>query len=66
MVLTNELKGRIVAKRLRQQDVAEKLGISTKTFNSKLNGKGTFDANEIEKLIEVLEIKNPVEIFFAN
>lgn len=66
MVLTNEIKGRIVAKGLTQDDVAKSIGISTKTFNSKLNGKGWFDTNEIEGLIKVLDIKNPIEIFFAN
>lgn len=65
MVLTNEIKGRIVAKGLTQADIAKILGISTKTFNSKLNGKGTLDVNDIEKLIEILDIKNPMEIFFA-
>lgn len=65
LILTNELKGKIVAKGLRQEDVAKSLGISTKTFNSKLN-RGIFNSLEIEKLIVVLDIKNPLEIFFAN
>lgn len=65
MILTNELKGKMVAKGLRQVDVAKMLGISTKTLNTKLNSKGAFDSNEIEKLIEVLSIENPIEIFFA-
>lgn len=66
MVLMNEIKGRIVAKGLTQDYVAKKIGISTKTLNSKLNGKGAFDVNEIESLIKVLDIKNPIEIFFVN
>lgn len=65
MILTNELKGKMVAKNLRQEDVAIMLGISTKTLNYKLNNKGVFDANEIEKLIEILKIENPIEIFFC-
>lgn len=65
MILTNELKGKIVAKGLRQEDVAKILGISTKTFNTKLN-RGIFNSLEIERLIEVLDIENPLEIFFPN
>ena len=65
MILTNELKGKIVAKGLRQEDVAKILGISTKTFNTKLN-RGIFNSLEIERLIVVLDIKNPLEIFFPN
>ncbi len=61
MIQVNKLKGKIVSKGLRQQDVAKSLGISTKTFNTKLN-KGIFNSDEIEKLIEVLEIRNPTEI----
>ncbi|HHX67241.1 MAG TPA: DUF739 family protein [Gallicola sp.] len=64
MILINELKGRMKAKCLTQADVAKKIGISTKTFNSKLN-RGIFNSNEISKLIEILDIENPNEIFFA-
>lgn len=66
MVLTNEIKGRIVAKGLTQEEVAKMIGISTRSFNSKLNGKSTFNVDEMEILIKVLNINNPIEIFFAN
>ena len=64
MVLANELKGRIVAKGLTQGEVAKKLGITSKTFSNKLE-KGIFTTLEIEKLIKILDLKNPWEIFFA-
>lgn len=64
MVLANELKGRIVAKGLTQGEVAKKLGITSKTFSNKLE-KGVFTTLEIEKLIKILDLKNPWEIFFA-
>lgn len=64
MVLVNELKGRIVAKGLTQGEVAKMLGISNKTFSTKLN-TGIFTTVEIEKLIDILDLKNPWEIFFA-
>ncbi|QUI25675.1 helix-turn-helix transcriptional regulator [Vallitalea pronyensis] len=66
MVLVNELKGRIVAKGLTQEKVADILGITVKTINSKLNNKGDFRISEIEQLIEVLEIDNPMGIFFVS
>ena len=66
MVLTNELKGKMVARNLTQRDVAKILGISEKTLNSKLNNRGLFNASEMENLIKLLKIENPNEIFFAN
>ena len=64
MILTNELKGKIVSKGFTQQDIAKYLGISTRTFNQKLK-KGIFDSDQIFKMIKLLEIENPMSIFFA-
>lgn len=47
-----------------QGEVAENLNISNKTFYNKLK-KGIFGSDEIEKMIELLEIKEPMNIFFA-
>lgn len=65
MVLTNELRGIIAAKGLSQKLVAEQLGITPKTFYIKMK-KAVFDSNEIYKMILLLNIKNPMQIFFAN
>ena len=64
MILVNELKGKMKAKCFTQADIAKLLGVSTKTFNSKLN-KGILNSDEIIILIKVLEIQNPSDIFFA-
>ncbi|MCI6031546.1 MAG: helix-turn-helix domain-containing protein [Fusobacterium varium] len=64
MILTNELKGKIVSKGFTQQDIAKYLGISTRTFNQKLK-KGIFNSDQIFKMIKLLEIENPMSIFFA-
>lgn len=64
MIKINELKGRIVAMGLTQREIANILGITPKTFNTKLK-KGIFNSNEIEMLIEFLEINDPISIFFA-
>lgn len=65
MILVNELKGKIVAKGLTQEEVAKELGITHKTFATRLK-KGFFTTLEIEKMIKILELKNPWEIFFAD
>ncbi len=63
MILVNELKGRMVAKGYTQKELANELGITSKTLTSKFN-KGVFGSDEISKMIEILDIKNPMDIFF--
>lgn len=64
MILINELKGRIKARGYTQEKLAKELGVSPKTFSNKLN-KGVFGSDEIEKMIKILQIQNPLDIFFA-
>jgi len=64
MILVNELKGKIKAKGYTQERLAKELGMSSKTLCTKLN-KGIFGSDEIERIINILEIKDPLEIFFA-
>ena len=47
-----------------REDVAKNLGISMQTLRRKLRD-GKFDSDEMGKLIDLLEIENPIEIFFA-
>lgn len=65
MIKTNELKGIIVREGKTQQDVANMLGITPKTFYDKMK-KGVFGSDEIQIMINELNIDNPVEIFFAS
>lgn len=46
-----------------QKKLAEILGISEKTFSERIKSK-RFGTEEIEKLIPVLEINEPMSIFF--
>ena len=64
MIKTNELKGIIAKNGLTQKQVAERIGITPKTFYEKMK-KGVFGSDEIQKMIEILNINNPCEIFFA-
>lgn len=65
MINTNKLRAIFVENGKTQKDVARMLGISDNTMTSKLK-RGVFNSNEIYKLIEYFDIKNPVEIFFTD
>ena len=68
MVDSAKLKAILVEKNLRQEDVAKALGISTQTFNYKINNKSEFLSSEIAKLCEILGVvdeQKVVHIFFA-
>ena len=65
MIDTNALKGVIAANGMTQQEVAKKLRMTPKTFYLKMK-KGVFGSDEMEQMIDILAIKNPGEIFFAN
>lgn len=65
MINCNELRGRWVAKGMTQGEVAKALGIASKTLSLKMK-KGILDSDEIEKLIELLEIQDPMKVFFVN
>jgi hypothetical protein len=64
LIDTNALKGIITAKGTTQQDVAIAIGMTPKTFYSKMK-KGVFGSDEMERMIEILDIEKPIEIFFA-
>ena len=65
MIDTKALKGLIVSKDMTQKDVAQHLKMHPKTFYSKMR-KGVFGSDEMEGMIKLLDIKNPIDIFFAN
>lgn len=62
----NKLKGIMRENNVTQQELADKLGISVQSFNSKINGRTAFTVPEAMNIIEFLGIKNPEEIFFNN
>jgi transposase len=64
MIRTDELRGIIAKNGKSQRDVATAIGVTEKTFYLKMK-KGDFGSDEIEKMIDFLQIENPVDIFFA-
>lgn len=64
MVNTNKLLGLMAEHGFTREKIAGELGISVQTLRRKLVDR-KFDSDEMEKLIEILEIENPVEVFFA-
>ena len=64
MLDRNGLRAAIVRRGMTQKEVAAVLGISEKTFINRMK-RGVFGTDEVERLIELLGISNPIEIFFA-
>ena len=64
MILTNELRGIIVSRGLSQADVAKELGVTPGTFYRKMKN-GIFSNLEIAAMMKLLNIDNPMRIFFA-
>lgn len=61
MVDTNLLKGKIVAAGYTQRKLATAIGISVNSLNAKINGRKIFDADEVNRICDVLKITNPSE-----
>ena len=64
MIKTDKLRGKIVENGYSQIDVAKRIGITPKTFYEKMK-IGVFGSDEIQKMIDGLNIANPIDIFFA-
>ena len=62
----DKLRGKITEKRMSQSELAKKMGLSLQAINMKLTGKRSISVPEAAMMIEILEIKNPLEIFFDN
>lgn len=65
MIRTDKLIGEMAARRISGRKMAEKLGISPKTFYTKMK-RGVFGTDEVEIMIKELELNDPMAIFFVN
>lgn len=64
MIRVDELKGVIAKRNFSQARVAKEIGIAPKTFYEKMS-RGVFCSDEIYKMIQLLQIEDPLNIFFA-
>ena len=64
MLDVNALKAEMVKNGYTQAKLAEEIGISPRTLSNKLK-TGDFGNKEMEVIINVLSIKDPMSIFFA-
>lgn len=64
MLARNELRGAIAKNGYSQSRLAVALGMSPKTFYTKME-KGVFNSDEIYAMIKLLHIDDPMSIFFA-
>ncbi len=65
MIRTDKLIGIMASKKISGVQMAKIIGITPKTFYSKMK-KGVFGTDEVEIMINVLDIKDPMSIFFAH
>lgn len=65
MIDTNQLRGIIACRGLSQRKVAEYIGITDKTFYQKMK-KGVFGTDEVQKMVDLLRIDDPIAVFFAS
>lgn len=59
-----KLRGIMAERGMSQKALAHAIGINEKTFYMKMK-KGVFGTDEVEKMIDVLEIENPADIFLS-
>lgn len=62
----NKLKAQMVLKSISAKDLSKALNINEATFYRKLKDDGRFTREEINTMIQVLEIEDPADIFFAD
>ena len=63
MIDRKALKAELARRGKSQKEMARLLGMSEKTFISRMRS-GDFWLHEIERMMEVLEISDPMPIFF--
>lgn len=64
MINANLIRGKIVENGMTQAEVAAMIGISAKTFSLKMSS-GKFGLDEVDKMIQILKIDEPLKYFFA-
>jgi len=61
----NRFRAQLVLMGITMKELAEKLEIDESTLYRKVNAGGSFTRDEINKMIDILKIDTPMDIFFA-
>lgn len=64
MIRIDKLVGEMAANGVSGRKMAKYLGIAPKTFYQKMK-KGIFGTDEVEIMIDILKLNDPMAIFFA-
>ena len=64
MIDKNKLRAAWVEKGFTQSDVAQKIGLSDVTFSRRMRN-GVFSTDEAQRMIDLLSIEKPGDIFFT-
>lgn len=62
----NMLKAQMALKGFNQVRLAGAIGISVAALGNKISGRSDFTRKEVGEIIRLLEIKDPMAIFFAD
>ena len=63
-----KLRAKMALAGVSQNELADKIGMSKNTFSGKINGRGCFTTDQVNKICNVLQITDAgekVEIFLA-
>ncbi len=58
-------KAQLILAGVSMKELAEALGIDESTLYRKVSADGSFTREEINKMIDVLKIESPMDIFFT-
>lgn len=64
MLNANALRGAMAAKGYTQKRISQEMGISEQSLSNKMKA-GVFKSTEIDTLIRILDLDDPMPIFFA-
>ena len=65
MIRTDLLKEQIARNGMTQVQVARRLGLTPRTFYKRMR-LGVFRSDEMEAMVELLKLQNPMAIFFGD
>ena len=60
------LEYKMKSKGVTTDELCQLIGISRSAFYRKCNGVSEFTLNEIKKIVLVLDLESPIDIFFAD